>query len=105
MLKQPIFRRFWLGLLAGLALAVAGISVPVFVGALTPAYAQVTAEFQEALDQYGEWRQHPRFGDVWVPTGLPPGWHPYENGHWVYTDDWGWYWVSEGQEEDWGWVV
>ncbi len=47
----------------------------------------------------------PRFGDVWVPTGLSPDWRPYEYGHWVYTDEWGWYWVSDDQEEDWGWVI
>jgi hypothetical protein len=28
--------------------------------------------------------------------------HP---GHWVYTDDWGWYWVSDESEADWGWAV
>ena len=28
-----------------------------------------------------------------------------EYGHWVYTDDWGWYWVSDENEDDWGWVV
>ncbi len=105
MLQKSIFRRFLLGLLAGLALAVAGVSVPVFVGALTPAYAQVSGEFQEALEQYGEWRRHPRFGDVWVPTGLARDWRPYEVGHWVYTEEWGWYWVSDDQEGDWGWVT
>ena len=35
-----------------------------------------------------------------MPTGLSPDWRPYENGHWVYTDDWGWYWVSDDTEED-----
>ena len=40
-----------------------------------------------------------------MPDGVPPDWRPYEYGHWVYTDDWGWYWVSDDHEEDWGWVV
>ncbi len=37
------------------------------------------------------------YGEVWVPDGVPPDWRPYEYGHWVYTDDWGWYWVSDDQ--------
>ena len=105
MLAPSLIRRLLLGLSTGLALAVAGVSVPVFIGTLTPAYAQVSAEFEDALAPYGEWRRDPRFGDVWVPTGLSPDWRPYENGHWVYTDEWGWYWVSDDQEEDWGWVT
>ena len=32
-------------------------------------------------------------------------WRPYEYGHWVYTDEWGWYWVSDDEEDDWGWVT
>jgi hypothetical protein len=105
MLQKSIFRRLLLGVATGLALAVAGVSGPIFVGAVTPAYAQVSAEFQDALEQYGEWRRHPRFGEVWVPTGVPDGWRPYEVGHWVFTDEWGWYWVSDDQEADWGWVT
>ena len=105
MIAQSIVRRLLLGVATIVALAVAGMSVPVVVGSLTPAYAQVPAEFQEALGQYGEWRRDPRYGDVWVPTGLPRDWRPYENGHWVYTDDWGWYWISDDTEEDFGWVT
>jgi hypothetical protein len=105
MIVQSIVRRFFLGAATIVALAVAAIAVPVVVGGLTPAYAQVSPEFREALDQYGEWRPDPRYGDVWVPTGLPRDWRPYENGHWVYTDDWGWYWISDDTEEDFGWVT
>ncbi len=104
MIAQSFVRRFLLGAATFVVLAVAGIAVPAVVG-VTPAHAQVSAEFQAALDQYGEWRRDPRYGDVWVPTGLSPDWRPYENGHWVYTDDWGWYWVSDDTEEDFGWVV
>ena len=104
MTAQSFVRRFLLGAATFIVLAVAGIAVPAVVG-VTPAYAQVSAEFQAALDQYGEWRRDPRYGDIWVPTGLPRDWRPYENGHWVYTDDWGWYWVSDDTEDDFGWVV
>ncbi|MGA8294510.1 MAG: DUF6600 domain-containing protein, partial [Rhodoplanes sp.] len=26
-------------------------------------------------------------------------------GHWAYTDDWSWYWVSDEPEAQWGWVA
>ncbi len=74
-------------------------------GAVQPAYAQVSAEFQEALESYGHWARSSRWGEVWVPDELPPDWRPYEYGHWVYTDEWGWYWISDPEEEDWGWVI
>lgn len=99
------FRRPLLGLLTGLALAVAGFTVPIVVGAVTPAYAQVSAEFQDALETYGHWVRHPRWGEVWIPDDIPRDWRPYEYGHWIYTDEWGWYWVSDPEEEDWGWVT
>jgi hypothetical protein len=81
------------------------ISTPIVFGALAPAAAQISEDAQVALEQYGSWRPHPRFGNVWVPTGVPPDWRPYAYGHWVYTDEWGWYWVSDDVEADWGWVV
>jgi len=91
--------------LAGLSLVTMAVSATIVAGALTPAVAQVSEEFEIALEPYGSWRPHPRFGQVWVPTGVPRDWRPYEYGHWVYTDDWGWYWVSDAAEEDWGWVT
>ena len=81
------------------------MTLPVIPGAVTPAYAQVSAEFQEALEPYGHWVRHARWGEIWVPEDVPAGWRPYEYGHWVYTDDWGWYWISDPEEEDWGWVT
>ena len=105
------FAKHWRGLvpaiLANCAVAIVALSAPIIVtvGSVTPAYAQVSAEFQAALEPYGSWQPHPRFGEVWVPYDLPPGWRPYTYGRWVYTDDWGWYWVSDAQEADWGWVA
>ena len=66
------------------------------------AYAQEAIDFRAALDQSGQWVQHPRWGEVWIPNQMPPDWQPYRVGHWVYTDEWGWYWDSE---EDFGWVT
>ena len=101
MFKLPIVRR----VLLACALAVSGVSAPIFLGATTPAMAQTADDMQEALDNYGHWVRLAPYGEVWVPDGVPRDWQPYEYGHWVYTDDWGWYWVSDPAEDDWGWVV
>src|SRR5512141_177897 len=105
MINQSIVRRLLLGAATGLALAVTGVSVPLVAASLPPAIAQSSEDMTAALDAYGHWIRHPRYGEVWVPDGVPPGWRPYEYGRWVFTDDWGWYWVSEEREDDWGWVV
>jgi hypothetical protein len=99
------WRRVVHAIVTGGVLALGSLTVSITAGSLTPAIAQVSEDFQFALEPYGRWRPHPRFGEVWVPTGVPRDWRPYENGHWVYTDEWGWYWVSEPAEQDWGWVT
>src|SRR4051812_16958868 len=53
----------------------------------------------EDLDDYGEWRSEPGYGDVWAPRGVGSDWAPYRNGHWVYVSPWGWTWV---EDEPWG---
>jgi hypothetical protein len=98
-------RRAILAIVTGAAISIGALSAPIVLGALTPAAAQISEDAQIALEQYGSWRPHPRFGEVWVPNGVPPDWRPYEYGHWVYTDEWGWYWVSDDVEADWGWVA
>jgi hypothetical protein len=103
--NRNAWRRVALAALTALSLTALAGGASLVTGALMPAQAQVSAEFQAALDPYGEWRQHPRWGDVWVPDQRPAGWRPYTLGHWVYTDDWGWFWVSDDDEADWGWVT
>ena len=51
------------------------------------------------LDEYGDWRPDQDYGEVWVPRGVPAGWAPYQQGHWVYVEPWGWTWVDD---EPWG---
>jgi hypothetical protein len=73
-----------------------------------PAAAQVGAisvEFRTALEPYGSFRQVARWGEVWVPNDVGPDWRPYTVGRWVYSGDYGWYWVSAEPEASWGWVV
>jgi len=53
----------------------------------------------EDLDRNGRWEQAPTYGAVWVPTTVPAGWAPYQYGHWVWIDPWGWTWVDD---QPWG---
>lgn len=91
--------------LSGGAIVALSLPAALVAGALNPVMAQVSAEFDIALEPYGTWRRHPRYGEVWSPSGVPRDWRPYEYGRWVYTDEWGWYWVSDESEQDWGWVT
>lgn len=70
--------------------------------AQAPGPAQEQIDFDAALEGYGHWAEHPQLGDVWIPDNVPQDWQPYRIGHWVYTDQWGWYWNSD---EDFGWVT
>jgi hypothetical protein len=51
------------------------------------------------LDHYGNWQSDPEYGHVWYPTRVRTGWAPYQDGHWVWVDPWGWTWVDD---EPWG---
>ncbi|MDB5572736.1 MAG: hypothetical protein JWN93_3919, partial [Hyphomicrobiales bacterium] len=92
-------------LLGGLGFAVLP-SGPSFV---TPAAAQqrveVRSEFRTALEPYGRFERHDRYGEVWRPNRLAKDWRPYTEGRWVYTDEWGWYWNAADTEANWGWVA
>jgi len=54
----------------------------------------------DELNQYGQWINIADYGQVWKPS-VVDGWEPYDNGHWIYSDD-SWTWVSY---EPFGWVV
>ena len=85
--------------------SIAPTGVPGFVSpaqAQAPGPQQEQIDFDAALEGYGHWVQHPRLGDVWVPDGVSQDWQPYRIGHWLYTDEWGWYWNSD---EPFGWVT
>ena len=94
-------------LLTSAAVAVLVLGLPASGPLVSPVQAQgisVSIEFHDALEPYGHWRKHSRWGEVWIPD-RPRGWRPYRNGHWVYTDEWGWYWVADRDEGNWGWVA
>ncbi|HWE79152.1 MAG TPA: DUF6600 domain-containing protein [Pseudolabrys sp.] len=98
-------RRLVFALLSTCTLSIVFVAAPAVLATTALAQTQVSAEFQSALEPYGEWVRHPRWGTVWVPDDRPAGWRPYTEGHWVYTDEWGWYWISDDEEADWGWVT
>jgi hypothetical protein len=54
----------------------------------------------EDLDDNGDWRPNPTYGNVWYPR-VSPGWAPYRDGHWAWVDPWGWTWVDD---EPWGYA-
>lgn len=59
-------------------------------------------EFHHQLAPMGEWVEVREYGRIWAPRGIAVGWQPYTVGHWAFTDDHGWLWVSE---EPWGWAT
>jgi Family of unknown function (DUF6600) len=88
------------------------LSIALLFGILPPncvtvASAQAPAPSQAdpvrtLLSQYGNFVQHPKYGEAWVPTAVPTGWHPYPPCHWVNTKQYGWYYNDETR---WGQVV
>ena len=57
-------------------------------------------EFSE-LAEFGDWLSH-KDSHVWVPRNTEADWRPYTVGHWAFTKDDGWVWVSE---EPFGWAT
>jgi hypothetical protein len=57
--------------------------------------------FYDRLGPYGDWTYF-RGVYVFVPGDMGPGWRPYTIGHWVFTDEYGWMWISE---EPFGWAT
>jgi hypothetical protein len=85
-------------------------AAPIIAGALAPAQAQapgsqVSVAFRAALEPYGRWERHSRWGEVWLPASRARDWRPYTLGRWVYSNDWGWYWAEDREEAAWGWVA
>jgi len=59
-----------------------------------------TADFYAPLTPSGAWIDVRPYGRCWRPSAVAPGWRPYCNGRWVWTDC-GWYWASD---EPWAWA-
>jgi len=93
-------------LVAGLSLTAAPMLLP---PTGTPALAQynvagapVADNVRAVLSQYGNFIQHQTYGEVWVPSVTPQGWHPYPACHWVNSRQYGWYYDDK---TPWGAIV
>jgi hypothetical protein len=60
-----------------------------------PRYVSPETTGYESLDQYGDWRQTPDYGPVWMPRAVPADWAPYRAGRWAWVEPWGWTWIDE----------
>jgi hypothetical protein len=96
-------------ILAGVSASALLIATPLVAPSIAPAAAQtrdsISIEFRTALTPYGSWHTVGRWGDVWVPAHVSRNWQPYTVGNWVYSEDYGWYWISDSSEAEWGWVA
>jgi hypothetical protein len=72
--------------------------------------------FYGSLAAYGNWGTHARYGRVFLPAGVGPGWQPYSRGYWrqdprfgrvfVSSDPWGWatyHYGRWGRDPGFGW--
>ncbi len=92
------------------AAAVIALAAPVIASLMSvaPAAAGVDVgvsinlgSFYDRLAPYGDWVQY-KGRNVWVPTRRAAHWRPYQQGHWAYTRQYGWMWVSA---EPFGWAT
>ena len=58
--------------------------------------------FYSPLSPYGEWIEIESGLKVWRPWHAHNQWRPYLLGRWVWTNDYGWYWLSN---EPFGWIT
>jgi len=103
--KSAQVKAMFAATLASLMLSVS--SPAAFAQAAAPAVqqqnaAQVQDEVRSVLSQYGRFVQHAKYGEVWVPTVTPQGWHPYPPCNWVNTRKYGWYYDDKTA---WGQIV
>ncbi len=77
-------------------------SAPVAQAPVAASDEETIANFKQVLAQYGNFVQLPSYGEVWVPTVTPEGWHPYPPCHWIYAKDVGWYFRDD---TPWGAIV
>jgi hypothetical protein len=88
------------GVLAGVGAAATSVSVGVQVGPSGRSTVDI-GFFYDDLAPYGNWVERPQYGWVWTPRAVASTWSPYQDGHWVWTDE-GWTWISD---EPFGWAT
>jgi len=98
--RNILFALLLLSSVAGVASASTSVAAGIHVGPSGHTSVDL-GFFYDSLAPYGNWVQRPSYGWVWTPTAVATSWHPYEYGHWVWTDQ-GWVWVSD---EPYGWAT
>ncbi len=96
--RTVLFALLLLGGIAGAASA--QVSAGIHIGPSGRATVDL-GFFYDNLAPYGNWVERPSYGWVWAPTAVSTSWRPYEDGHWVWSDD-GWVWVTD---EPYGWAT
>lgn len=72
------------------------------VQAQQPQPEPVQNEVRAVLSQYGKFVSHQKYGEIWIPSVTPQGWHPYPPCQWVFTKRFGWYFDDK---TPWGQIV
>jgi len=96
-------------LLAGLSLTALAPAPSATTAALAqqsqqpqPAPEPIAGDVRAVLSQYGNLVQHQVYGEVWIPSVTPQGWHPHPPCHWVNSKQFGWYYDDK---TPWGSIV
>jgi len=99
--RNALIALLLLGTTAGAASAATSISAGISVGSYGRGGSVDVGFFYDNLAPYGNWIQRPRHGWVWTPSSVSSSWRPYQNGHWVNSDQ-GWTWLTD---EPYGWAT
>ncbi len=59
-------------------------------------------DFKRTLSRFGQYVYSERYGNVWRPSSLPAGWHPYPACNWVYDRTFGW---TYDDRSEWGRII
>jgi hypothetical protein len=98
--RNVLFALLLLSSVAGAASASTSVAAGIHIGPSGRTSVDL-GFFYDDLAPYGNWIERPSYGWVWTPTAVSTSWRPYQNGHWVWTDD-GWVWITD---EPYGWAT
>ena len=100
------FRKILITSIATAAVALVSPSVTPILDLSSTAQAETNVSisigtFYDDLAPHGSWVSYDN-SYVFVPSRVADDWRPYTEGHWVYTERYGWFWVSD---EPFGWAT
>jgi hypothetical protein len=98
--RNVLFALLLLGSTAAVASASTAVSAGIHIGPSGRTSVDL-GFFYDDLAPYGNWIERPSYGWVWTPRAVSTSWRPYQDGHWVWSDE-GWVWVSD---EPYGWAT